>query len=132
MEARYNSACQKIGEYNNARQQEIEKALARIVTGAFENKKSSNNRKTTGIVNNSQLTNQTQNGTNKANGNLNSNIQDRIKQVEHNLKQEETYLLHAEKRYRENPSSSARMAVEAHKKAIEGYKQQIEDLQNNK
>lgn len=127
LEDRYHAACLKIGEYNNARQKKIEEMFSRmtvsLITKNVSNKNNKGNKYT-----NSSSPQQDKSTQGKTTENLDNKVQDRIKEVEQNLRNEEEYLQHAEKRYQSNPTSTARMAVEAHRKAIAGYKRQIEEL----
>lgn len=63
---------------------------------------------------------------------LSSGVQDRIRQLERDIKNETTYLENAQKRYESNPTAVAKREIEAHKRAIEGYKKQINDLKNGR
>ena len=68
-------------------------------------------------------------GSNSENsGGLSANVQARIRQVERNLANEEEYLKKAQERYVQNPSASGKASIEAHKRAIQGYKKQLVDL----
>lgn len=127
MEERYNSACQTIGEYNNARREKIASALSGIVSGLFKNVVAQPSK---GSITNSSIQQKSIEGQEQHTNNdgLSNKVLDRIRQVEQNLKHEEEYLQHAEERYKSNPTSVARMEISAHKKAIAGYKKQIEEL----
>lgn len=63
---------------------------------------------------------------------LSSGVQDRIRQLERDIKNETTYLENAQKRYESNPTAVAKREIEVHKRAIEGYKKQINDLKNGR
>ena len=63
---------------------------------------------------------------------LSAGVQDRIRQLERNIRNETTYLENAQKRYESNPTAVAKREIETHKRAIEGYKKQIEDLKNGR
>lgn len=127
LEGKYHAACLKIEKYNNARQKKIEEMFSRMTVSLLTKNVSNRNNKGSKYTN-SSASKQDKSTQGKTNENLDNKVQDRIKEVEQNLKTEEEYLQHAEKRYQSNPTSTARMAVEAHKKAIAGYKRQIEEL----
>ena len=70
----------------------------------------------------------TTSSSNNNNGGLSDGVQARIRQVERNIVNETEYLQKAQERYKNNPTGAAKSAVEAHKRAIEGYRKQIEEL----
>ena len=117
-------------------QQRAAQAIATIVmkgmmSGLQESFKTGNSTKnyTPSHTGNKSVDNPQNNST--SNSGSNENITERIRQLERNIRQEQEYLDKAQERYSNNPSATGRSAVEAHKRAIEGYKQQIEELQRN-
>lgn len=136
-EEMYRTACSMIGEYNREREEKIANAFASLVTGVTENlikDISTSNAKQPVVSNSNKLssTSGSSSTTSSQNSELSSGVQDRIRQLERNIKNETTYLENAQKRYESNPTALAKREIEAHKRAIEGYKKQIEDLKNGR
>ena len=80
----------------------------------------------------SKPTNGTTSSNEEKSNELSSGVQDRIRQLERDIKNQTTYLEHAQKRYESNPTAVAKREIESHKRAIEGYKKQINDLKSGR
>lgn len=116
-----------IGLSNGIREAAINSVqhLASELTSTSSNTKTNNkltNKSTSGIVSSNE----------KESNELSAGVQDRIRQLERDIKNETTYLENAQKRYESNPTAVAKREIEAHKRAIEGYKKQIEDLKSGR
>ena len=56
------------------------------------------------------------------------NVEAQIRKVEKYIEEEKERLEKAQKRYAENPTGAAKSAIDAHKRAIQGYYKQLSDL----
>ena len=132
----YNTACAMIGEHNRQQNEKIANAFTRLITGVTESltpKTPVSNTKQS-VTSNFSNTNSHDNSSTSSTQSkeLSAGVQDRIRQLERNIKNETTYLENAQKRYESNPTAVAKREIETHKRAIEGYKKQIEDLKNGR
>lgn len=93
------------------------------------NSSSSNQKTVTGnsAASNSTHTSSQSNSETRSSG-LSPNVEARIRQIERNIEQEQEYLKNAQTRYEKDPSATGKALIESHKRAIQGYYKQIDDL----
>lgn len=114
----------------NGIQQGISKSIDKTVNSltSSSNKRGSTATRKSTVSTSSKSSNSSSSSSNSNSGQLSPQVEAQIRKIEKYIEDEKQRLEDATKRYNSNPTTSGKLEIDAHKKAIQGYYKQINEL----